>query len=94
LKHLAKLKKLLALVSIAYSIATSMGIYIHRKVQKINTKNHGYKAHSFARKGIDTIRQMFRVEQVLPEGMINRIKALFRWAIRQAAQYQPLKIAG
>jgi hypothetical protein len=94
LKDLAKLKKLLALVSIAYRIATSMGIYIHRKVQKINTKNHGYKANSFARKGIDTIRQVFRAQQVLPEGMVNRIKALLRWTIRQAAQYQPLKIAG
>ena len=46
LKDFSKLKKLLALVSLAYSIATSMGIYMHRKVQKINTKNHGYKANS------------------------------------------------
>jgi hypothetical protein len=94
LKDFSKLKKLLALVSIAFSIATSMGIYIHRKVQKINTKNHGYKANSFARKGIDTIRQVFRAEQILPEGMISRMSALFRWVIRQVSQYQSLKIAG
>jgi hypothetical protein len=71
LKNCSKLKKLLALVSIAYSIATSMGIFIHRKEQKINTKNHGYKAHSFVRKGIDTIRQIFRPEQLLPHTMMT-----------------------
>jgi hypothetical protein len=54
LKMLAKLKKLVALVSIAYSICVSIGIYEHQKVQKIKTKKHGYKAKSFARKGIDS----------------------------------------
>jgi predicted amino acid-binding ACT domain protein len=35
LKVMAKLKKLVALVAIAYSICVSMGIYQHQKVQKI-----------------------------------------------------------
>jgi hypothetical protein len=32
---------------------------VHRKVRKIKTKNHGYKANSFCRKGTDTLRHVF-----------------------------------
>ncbi len=94
LKDFSKLKKLVAMVSLAYSICISMGIYIHRKVQKIKTRNHGYKSNSFCRKGIDTIREVFRSEQLMPGWMINRVKALLRWIIIQATRYQPTTIAG
>lgn len=43
-----KLKKLMALTSIAYGLCLSLGCYLHRKVQKIKTKPHGYKAVSFS----------------------------------------------
>jgi hypothetical protein len=82
------------MVSMAYSMCTSIGIYIDRKVQKIKCKNHGYKANSFCRKGIDTIQQVFCPEQLLPEWMINRIKALLRWISMQMAHYQQIKMAG
>ena len=52
-----KLKKLVALVSIAYAFCASLGIYYHQKVEKIRKKNHGYKANSFVRKGIDLIQE-------------------------------------
>jgi hypothetical protein len=94
LKSLAKLKKLVALVSIAYSICNSMGLYIHKKVQKIQTKNHGYKAKSFARKGIDSIREMFRSHQTIPDSIGLRIQALCRWFSIQVIHYQRLKKAG
>jgi len=94
LKDLTKLKKLVALVSIAYSFCLSMGICLHKKVQKIQTKNHGYKASSFVRKGIDFIRQISRPEQDLPEALMNRIKALFRLVISKLLHYQLLKKAG
>jgi hypothetical protein len=94
LKDFTKLKKLVAMVSLAYSVCMSMGIYVHRKVQKINTKNHGYKANSFCRKGIDTIREVFRAEQLLPEWITNRVNALLRWTTIQVAHYQTIKIAG
>jgi hypothetical protein len=93
-KSLGKLKKLVALVSIAYSICISMGVYVHKKVQKIKTKNHGYKAKSFARKGIDSIREMFRSHQTIPENIYQRIQALCRWLLIQATHYQYLKKAG
>lgn len=93
-KSLSKLKKLIALVSIAYSICISMGLYIHKKVQKIKTKNHGYKAKSFARKGIDSIREMFRSQQAIAENIYARIQALCRWLFIQAVHYQYVKKAG
>ena len=52
-----KLKKLVVLVSIPYGFCASLGIYYHQKVEKIKTKNHGYKANSFVRKGIDLIQE-------------------------------------
>ncbi len=94
LKASSRLRKSVALVSMAYSFCLSMGIYVHQKVQKIKTKKHGYKTKSFTRKGIDTIREVFRSEQLLAEWMINRVKALLRWIIIQATHYQPIKIAG
>lgn len=93
-KDLSKLKKLIALVSIAYSICISTGVYIHQKRQKIQMKNHGYKAKSFPRKGIDTIREIFRKAQSIPEFAINRINSLCRWIISQLSNYQEIKIDG
>lgn len=60
LKCNQKLKKLVAFVSIAYAIVTSVGRYEHLKVKAIPTKKHGYKANSFTRKGIDLFRERFR----------------------------------
>jgi len=60
LKYNTKLKKLVAFVSLAYAITTTIGIYQHLKVKAIPTKNHGYKENSFTRKGIDFFRDHFR----------------------------------
>lgn len=94
LKDLTKLKKLVALVSIAYSFCQSIGIYLHQKVQKIKKKKHGYKAKSFTRKGIDFLREISRPEQTLPEDCLRRIQALVRWIISQITHYQLIKKAG
>ena len=55
IKALDRLKKLVAIVSIAFAICTSLGIYQNEKVQKIKVKKHGYKEKSFCRTGIDFI---------------------------------------
>lgn len=94
LKVLTKLKKLVALVSIAYSICVSMGIYEHKKVQTIKIKKHGYKAKSFARKGIDAIREVFRQGKELPQYLWNRLMSLLRSILIQSTHYQSLKIVG
>jgi len=63
LKELAKLKKLVALVSIAFGMCVSLGIYQHEKVKKIKVKKHGYKANSFFRHGLDTLREMMKKDE-------------------------------
>lgn len=60
LKDLAKLKKLVAFVSIAFGMCVSLGSYQHEKVKKIKVKQHGYQANSFFRHGLNTIRQMWK----------------------------------
>lgn len=60
LKDLGKLKKLIALVSIAYAIVATMGLHEHLRGKAIALKNHGYKANSFSRKGIDLVREGLR----------------------------------
>lgn len=62
LKNIEKLKKLVAMVCIAFAFAVNMGLHHHKKVKPIPMKNHGYKANSFSRKGIDVIREGFRRE--------------------------------
>jgi transposase len=94
LKDSKKLKKLIAMVSIAYGVCVSMGIYHHNKVQKIKNKKHGYKANSFARKGINLIREFCRKNNHLPPRVENRILSLLRWIKIQLIHYQHLKIAG
>ena len=62
LQDLEKLKKLVALVSIAYAIVANVGLHESQRGQGIELKNHGYKANSFSRKGIDTVREGLRRE--------------------------------
>lgn len=55
-----KLKKLMAMVSIAYAFAANMGLHHHLRVKFIPVKNHGYKKNSFSRTGINIIREGIR----------------------------------
>ena len=89
-----KLSKLVALVSLAYAFCASLGIYYHQKVKKINKKNHGYKAKSFIRKGIDLIQEWFRVDNEMPEYAEHRFASFIRYIYQVIPNYQPLKIAG
>ena len=90
----AKLKKLVALVSIAYAFCASLGIYYHRKIEKIKVKNHGYKANSFVRKGIDLIQDWFRAENYIPDKILIRFLCFIRYIQMLIPNYQLLKIVG
>lgn len=94
LQNNEKLKKLVALVSIAYGLCASLGSYYHQKVKKINRKKHGYKAKSFVRKGIDLIQEWFRVDNYLPDYALNRIVSFTRYLQMSVLNHQPLKMDG
>ncbi len=94
LQCLSKLGKLVGLVSITYAFCTSLGLYYHQNVQPIKRKKHGYKAHSFARYGLDQLRALLRGElhqEVLLWPLLQR---LFGWVRRQVTQNQQTILAG
>jgi len=91
LKDLAKLKKLIALVCIAFAMCLSLGIHQHERVKKIKVKKHGYKANSFFRHGLNTIRQMLKEDEKTWQYFI----AMFiRWLILKLSLYQPKILVG
>jgi hypothetical protein len=91
LKSNVKLKKLIALVSLAYGLCLNLGIYYHQNIEVIKCKNHGYKTNSFARKGIDLIREWTREYYPAPE-FVPKIMQLAARYIRAKLYF--LKIAG
>jgi Transposase DDE domain len=56
LKCLKKLKKLFLMVAIAFVMCLTIGIFRNDTHKKIKVKKHGYKANSFARNGLNIIR--------------------------------------
>lgn len=55
-KCLKKLKKLFLMVCVAFVMCLTIGIFRNDITKKIAVKKHGYKANSFARKGLNIIR--------------------------------------
>lgn len=91
LKDLAKLKKLVALVSIAYGLCVSLGIHHHEKVKQIKVKKHGYKANSFFRHGLNVMREMLQKEVTQWQRAIDKF---IRWIRKQLLFYQPKFLVG
>jgi hypothetical protein len=85
LRDLAKVKKLVALVSMAFGFCVSLGIYQHERVKKIKVKKHGYKANSFFRHGLNTIRQMLKKDE---ENWQQFITKFIRWLNHKLSCFQ------
>ena len=83
-----KLKKLLALVSLAYALCLSLGNYYHRKVKNIAIKKHGRKSTSFSRRGLDVIREITRPGPNALQQWTARLEVLVRWILSQVAYLQ------
>lgn len=94
LSCLAKLKKLMALTSIAYGLCLSLGTYLHQKVQRIKTKPHGYKAVSFSRHGLNFLQKISRPLASVSAKVEHQLTVAFRWMMRQRTHYQAIKIVG
>lgn len=91
LKDLAKLKKLVALVSIAFGMCVSLGIHQHERVKKIKVKKHGYKANSFFRHGLNTLREILKKDEQTWNRFISKF---IRWLNLKHAFYQPQFLVG
>jgi len=91
LKDLGKLKKLVALVSMALAMCVSLGIYQHERGKKIKVKKHDYKANSFFRHGLNTLRQMLKKEKHVWRQFIKKFSP---WLKLKLSVYKPKILAG
>jgi hypothetical protein len=91
-----KLSKLLVFVSIAVALCVKIGEYHHGKVQKIKTKNHGYKTNSFFRNGLNLVRRGLKnITNEFIQLWLVCIATFARWVDIQLAYNQPfMKIFG
>ena len=89
-----KLRKLVALVSLAYAFCLSVGQAADRR-KPLAHKNHGYRATSLSRHGLNIVRQLTRPETDASTKLARMVEALVDWLIRQITVYQiPVKIVG
>lgn len=89
-----KLRKLVALVSLAYALCRSVGTVAHEKIKPIPLKNHGYKATSLSRRGLNILRQLTRPHARPQALVVRKITALLDWISRQVTYYQLPKMVG
>ena len=89
-----KLRKLVALVSLAYAFCLSVGQAADRR-KPLAHKNHGCRATSLSRHGLNIVRQLTRPETDASTKLARMVEALLDWLIRQITVYQiPVKIVG
>jgi len=78
LKNSEKIKKLLVFVFLGLAICVNTGILLHKYKKEIKVKNHGYKANSFFRIGLDAWRRLLKnkVEKELQEWIAKACRIL------------------
>ncbi len=89
-----KLRKLVALVSLTYAFCLSVGTVAHEKIKPIARKNHGYRATSLSRHGLNILRQITRPQTPTSEPFARKVVVLLEWFVRQQARCQATKIVG
>ena len=94
MRCLQKLRKLVALVSLAYAFCLGVGTVAHEKVKPIARKKHGYRAASLARHGLNLLRQLARPLTLPGDPLARLVETLLNWITRQLAKNQSLKIVG
>ncbi len=89
-----KLRKLVGRVSLAYAFCLSVGQAADRRTP-LARKNHGYRATSLSRHGLNMLRQLTRPATDTQTKPARLVEALLDWLIRQVSRYQiPVKIVG
>ena len=89
-----KLRKLVALVSLAYAFCLSVGQAADRR-RPLARKNHGHRATSLSRHGLNIVRQLTRPGTDAATKLARMVEALLDWLIKQLTRCQtPVKIIG
>ncbi|RIY04206.1 transposase, partial [Hymenobacter rubripertinctus] len=89
-----KLRKLVALVSLAYALCLGVGTVANAKIKPIARKNHGYRATSLSRHGLNLLRQLTRPHTAPDQPLARKILNLLDVFSRYLARGQPTKIVG
>ncbi len=89
-----KLRKLVALVSLAYAFCLGVGAVAHGGRQPIARKNHGRPAASLSRHGLNLLRRITRPLTPTDDPTARLVETVLNWTRRQIARSQPLKIVG
>lgn len=81
LTELPRLKKLFAIVSLAFCACLNTGLWKHDKIKPMKKKKNGYKPYSFFRYGLDELRKALLHSHILEhlvqqifENLINKLK--------------------
>ena len=81
-KEPQRIRTLFILSSLAYVLCFIFGFYRHVKEKRIPVKNHGYKANSFARVGLDFIREAIKLGTNLDSVFKTFLKEMTeRWKV-------------
>ena len=94
LRCLQKLRKLVALVSLAYAFCLGVGAAAHGGRHPIARKKHGYRAASLSRHGLNLLRQLTRPLTPPEDPLARLVKTILNWIARQLARSQLPKIVG
>ena len=89
LKKAERFETLLVLVSVAFGLCQLVGLIAHRSGQRLSTKKHGYKEHSFFRHGKNLLGEAWRRGQLALSQWGN---FLYERLLRQLLKLQSLTI--
>ena len=94
MQELQRIRKLIAMISIAYAFCVSLGIYVNRKIKKIKVNINHYKVNSFFRTGMNMIFESFRKPKLIEQNLTPIFKIFARLIIRklQLFKYQILVV--
>lgn len=90
LKKEGQLKKLFAMVAIAFAACLEIGIQRHQAEKPMKKRKNGYKPNSFFRHGRDKIRRLFLHQQQLFEQAVLCLNSLFDKIYDNQIQWQNL----
>ena len=89
-----KLRKLLALVTLAYAFCLSVGQAADQRTP-IARKKHGFRAASLSRNGLNILRQIICPVTDNRHKLVRLVEALLDWLVRQLTNgHEPVKIVG
>ena len=82
LRCLHKRRKLVALVSLAYAFCVGVGAAAHAGRQLIARKNHGHRAVSLSRYGLNLLRQLTRPLTPPEDPLARMVETILNWIAR------------